>query len=394
MNKKSVKDVELKGKRVLMRADFNVPLDKDLNITDDNRIRAALDTIRYVIDNRAKLILMSHLGRPKGEVKSEFSLKPIAKRLAELLGQPVKMLSDCIGEEVKKEVNSLGEGEIILLENLRFHKAETQNSPEFAKELALLGDVFVNDAFGAAHRAHASTEGVTHYLESVSGFLVQKEIEYFEKILTIAQHPFIFILGGAKVSDKIPVIENMMERADCILIGGAMAYTFMKVQGIETGSSRLEKESFGIVEKIFEKAKAKNVEIVLPIDHIIADNFEAPSNIKITEAESIEGGWMGLDIGPKTIELFCGKIATAQTIVWNGPAGVFERDEFAAGTKALAQAIADSRAVSVIGGGDTAAAVAKFSLEGKMSHISTGGGASLEYLEGKVLPGIAALMNK
>lgn len=394
MEKRSVKDIDIKGKRVLMRVDFNVPLDKDLNITDDNRIQKALDTIKYIIESGAKLILMSHLGRPKGEVKPEMSLKPVAKYLGKLLGKEVKMMNDCIGDEVTKAAASMSEGDVILLENLRFHKEETKNDPEFAKKLASLGDVFVNDAFGTCHRAHASTEGITHYLESVSGFLVQKEIEYFQGVLTSPKKPFIFILGGAKVSDKIPVIENMMEKADTILIGGAMAYTFMKAKGIEAGSSRLEEDMLDTASKIFEKAKNSGVEILLPVDHVVTDNFEAALNVKQTQAEQIEKGWMGVDIGPKTIDLFCGKIKDAGTIVWNGPVGVFEQEKFSAGTKALAEVIAASSATSVIGGGDTAAAVVKFSVADKMSHISTGGGASLEYLEGKVLPGIAALADK
>lgn len=401
MRKKTVKDIDLKGKRVLLRADFNVPLDDKLNITDDNRIRKALETINYVIRAGGKLILMSHLGRPKGERKPEFSLEPVAKHISELLGKPVKLLEDCIGDKVKAAVGDMNEGDVVVLENLRFHKGETKNDPEFAKELAQLGDVFVNDAFGTCHRAHASTEGITRYLESVSGFLVQKEIEYFSKVLTSSPRPFIFILGGAKVSDKIPVIENMIDKADSLLIGGAMAYTFMKVQGIDVGSSRIEEESFAIVEKILKKAKDQGVTILLPVDHIIIPkgsdltaDFKDPGEIKTTAGACVDSGWMAVDIGPKTIDLFRGKIREAKTIVWNGPVGIFEKDAFAKGSQAIAVAIAESGAISVIGGGDTAAAVAKFSLSDKMSHISTGGGASLEYLEGKVLPGIAALADR
>jgi len=394
MNKKSIKDVDIKGKKVLMRVDFNVPLDKDLVITDDNRIRAALPSIEYILGKGAKLILMSHLGRPKGEVKKEFSLSPAAVRLTELIGKPVKMLDDCIGDSVKDAVSAMADGDVILLENLRFHKEETANDASFSKELASLGDIFVNDAFGTCHRAHASTEGVTHYLEAVSGFLVEKEIEYFQKVITSPEKPLAFILGGAKVADKIPVIENMMEKADLIFIGGAMAYTFLKVNGIDVGASRMEEEMIDTVKIIIDKAKSKGVEIVLPIDHIITDDFEAAVNVKTTEGESIESGWMGVDIGPKSIELFKDKLNQAKTIVWNGPVGVFENDKFAAGTKALCDAIATSDATTVIGGGDTAAAVLKFGVSDKMSHISTGGGASLEYLEGKVLPGIAALSDK
>jgi 3-phosphoglycerate kinase len=394
MNKKSIKDIDIKGKRVLMRVDFNVPLDKQQNVTDDNRIRAALPTIKYVLDKNAKLILMSHLGRPKGEVKPEYSLSPAALALSKLINRPVKILGDCIGEEVRDAVSQMSDGDVVMLENLRFHKQETDNDQAFSKELASLGDVFVNDAFGTCHRAHASTEGVTHYLESVSGLLVEKEIEYFQKVLTSPDKPFVFLLGGAKVADKIPVIENMMDRASTIIIGGAMAYTFMKAENINIGSSRFEQEMMDTAKVILEKAKAKGVEMVLPIDHVVTDNIEAASNIKITDGESIDEGFIGVDIGPKTINLFIEEIKTAKTIVWNGPVGIFENDRFASGTKALAYAIAESGAVSVIGGGDTAAAVAKFNVADKMSHISTGGGASLEYLEGKALPGVAALADK
>ena len=394
MNKKSIKDIDIKGKKVIMRVDFNVPLDKNLAITDDNRIRAALPSIEYILARDAKLILMSHLGRPKGEKRKEFSLAPAAVRLSELIGKPVKMLDDCIGDSVKEAVSAMNSGDLILLENLRFHKQETENDASFAKELASLGDIFVNDAFGTCHRAHASTEGVTHYLESVSGFLVEKEIEYFQKVVTSPDKPFAFILGGAKVADKIPVIENMMEKCDLIFIGGAMAYTFLKVNGIDVGSSRMEEEMIDTVKAIKDKASSKGVEIVLPIDHVITDDFETAENVKITDGESIESGWMGVDIGPKSIELFKDKLKQVKTIVWNGPVGVFENDKFAAGTKALCDAIAESDATTVIGGGDTAAAVLKFNVADKMSHISTGGGASLEFLEGKVLPGVAALSDK
>jgi 3-phosphoglycerate kinase len=394
MQKKSIKDIDVKGRRVLTRVDFNVPLDESGRITDDNRIKAALETVRYVVDNGGKLVLMSHLGRPKGESRPEFSLRPAALRLSELLGRPVAMLDDCVGEAVKEKVQNMRDGEVIMLENLRFHKEETKNDPDFAKQLAALGDIFVNDAFGTCHRAHASTEGVTHYLESVAGFLVQKEIEYFQKVITAPQKPFIFILGGAKVSDKIPVIENMMEKADSIIIGGAMAYTFMKVQGAGVGDSLLQEEMFDTVKAILDKAAVSGVNIALPIDHVITDDIKTAQNIKVTPSKDIDQGWMGVDIGPKTIELFCAKIDAAATIVWNGPVGIFENDAFAKGSRALAEAIAKSKAISVIGGGDTAAAVAKFELAKKMSHISTGGGASLEYLEGKTLPGIAALADK
>ena len=394
MNKKSIKDVDIAGKRVLMRVDFNVPLDKEQNITDDNRIRAALPTIRYILDRNAKLILISHLGRPKGTVKPEFSLKPVALHLSALLGKPVRMLKDCVGPEVEQAVSSMGDADVLLLENLRFHKEETDNDPAFAKRLSLLGDIFVNDAFGTCHRAHASTEGITHYLESVSGFLVEKEIEYFQKILTHPDKPFVFLLGGAKVADKIPVIENMMDKADTIIIAGAMAYTFMKVEGVGIGLSRFEPDMADTVRSILDKAKAKGIDIVLPIDHVITDNIETAVHVQSIEDKAIPEGWIGVDIGRKTIKLYRGILSQARTIVWNGPVGIFENDRFANGTKALAEIIAASSAVSVIGGGDTAAAVAKFGVADKISHISTGGGASLEYLEGKALPGIAALTDK
>jgi 3-phosphoglycerate kinase len=394
MNKKSIKDIDVTGKRVLMRVDFNVPLDKEQDVTDDNRIRAALPTITYILEKGARLILMSHLGRPNGEQRPEYSLRPVAGALSKLLGRPVKMLDDCIGDEARKAVSAMSGGDIVMLENLRFHKEETANDKDFSKELASLGDVFVNDAFGTCHRAHASTEGVTHYLESVSGLLVEKEIEYFQKVLTGPDTPFVFLLGGAKVADKIPVIENMMDKAGVIIIGGAMAYTFMKVKDIDTGSSRVEQEMMDTARVIIEKAGKKGVEIILPIDHVVTDNIETGSNIRITDGEQIEKGFMGVDIGPKTINLFIEELKTAKTIVWNGPVGIFENDSFANGTKALAAAIALSGAVSVIGGGDTAAAVAKFGVADKISHISTGGGASLEYLEGKALPGITALADK
>lgn len=394
MQKKSIKDVNVKGKRVLIRVDFNIPLDEERNITDDIRIRASLPTIEYILKQGGKLILMSHLGRPDGEIKEELRLTPVAKRLSELLKRPVRGLSDCIGPEVEGTVNAMKPGEVILLENLRFHPEEEENDSEFAKKLASLGDVFVNDAFGTCHRAHASTEGITHYLESVSGFLVQKEIEYFEKINKAPQKPFVLILGGAKVSDKIPMIENMLPKVDTILIGGAMAYTFLRQIGVNIGSSRFEKEVADMAKNILEKAKAKKVEIVLPVDHVICDNPKEPKTIKTTQDINIPEGFAGVDIGPKTVELFKSKLKGAKTIVWNGPMGIFEKDAFDKGTSAICKAISETGATSVIGGGDTAAAVSKFKLDDKMSHISTGGGASLEYLEGKILPGIAALGDK
>ena len=392
MDKKCIKDIDIKDKRVLIRVDFNVPLDENLNITDDNRIRAALPTIDFALEKDAKVILMSHLGRPKGEVKEKMRLTPVAQRLSELLKKPVKKANDCIGQEVIDTVNKLKSGEVLLLENLRFHIEETKNDPVFAKELSKLGDIFVNDAFGTCHRAHASTEGITHYLESVSGFLVEKEIMYFEKINSSPEKPFVLILGGAKVSDKIPLIENMLSKVDTIIIGGAMAYTFLRVKGVEIGSSRFEEEVSDVARAIIEKAG--NVELVLPVDHIACDNFENPKSIITTEGAAIKEGYMGIDIGPKSVDLFLSKIRNAGTIVWNGPMGMFEKDEFADGTKKLALGIAESSAISVVGGGDSAAAAKKFGVEKRLSHVSTGGGASLEYLEGKVLPGIAALADK
>jgi len=393
MQKKSIRDVDVQKKRILIRVDFNVPQDDEGNITDDIRIRESTFTIDYILRREGKIILMSHLGRPKGKVTDKFRLTPVAKRLSELLDRPVKKLDDCIGPEVEKAVAEMKPGDIILLENLRFYKEEEKNDPEFAKKLARLGDIFVNDAFGTSHRAHASTEGVTHYLPSVAGFLVEKEIQYFERINRSPDKPFVLVLGGAKVSDKIPMIENMLSKADTILIGGAMAYTFLKQAGVNIGSSRFEQDVADTAKMILEKAKTKEVEFLLPVDHIICDNIEAPNNIKTTDDAAIEDGFMGVDIGPKTIALYMDALKKAKTIVWNGPMGIFEKDQFAEGTKRIAESIAASSAVSVVGGGDSAAAAQKFGVQDRISHISTGGGASLEYLEGKVLPGIAALQD-
>lgn len=393
MNKLTIKDLDLKGKRVLMRVDFNVPLDDKLKITDDTRIKATLPTIRYALDNGARLVLMSHLGRPDGKVIAKYSLAPCATRLSELLGKPVKMAKDCIGPEVKATVDNLKPGECLLLENLRFHAEEEANDANFAEGLAGLGDIYVNDAFGTAHRAHASTEGVTKYLKSAAGFLLEKEIEYLEKKVSKPARPFVTILGGAKVSDKIGVIENLLNIADAILIGGGMAYTFYAAQGKSIGASKVEKDKIGIAKSLLEKAKQKNVSIVLPVDNVIADKFDANANSKLV-GDQIPDGWMALDVGPKTVEAFKEILKNAKTIVWNGPLGVFEMDRFSKGTEDIARYIASLSTISIIGGGDTAAAIAKFKLEDKMTHISTGGGASLEYLEGKVLPGIKALTDK
>ncbi len=399
MAKLTIKDVELRNKVVLMREDFNVPQDANLNITDDTRIRATIPTIKYILENGAKkLVLMSHLGRPDGKVIDKYSLKPVAQRLEELLGEQVNFLNDCVGDDVKKAVASSKE-RIILLENLRYHPEEGANDANFSKELSSLADIYVNDAFGTAHRAHASTEGVTHYLEAVSGFLLEKEIKYLGDALTNPEKPFVVILGGAKVSDKLGVIENLLPKCDCIIIGGGMAYTFLKAQGKQIGNSKLEKEKIDLAKNILEKAIQLKKEILLPIDHIVVSNVAADAQAEIA-GEIIPEGKIAVDIGPKTITLFKDKLKSAKTIVWNGPLGIFEMDAFSKGTEEIAKFIStlssltQAKCVSIIGGGDTAAAVAKFKLEDKMTHISTGGGASLEFLEGKTLPGIAALAEK
>ena len=393
MDKKTIKDVSIKGKRVLMRVDFNVPLNKDLKIEDDTRITAALPTIKYAINNGARLILMSHLGRPKGVSESE-RLTPVAKRLSELLGKNVAKLDDCIGPDVQKTVYEMKDGDVILLENLRFHPEEEKNDPGFAKKLASLGEIYVNDAFGTAHRAHASTEGVTKFIKiCVAGFLLAKEIEYFDKALLNPLKPFVAILGGAKVSDKIMVIESLMKKVDTILIGGGMAYTFLKAQGMEIGSSKLETDKIDVAKSIMQKAKQLGVKLVLPVDHLIADKVDAVSNTRVV-TDVVPQGWMAVDIGPKTVDEFKKELRNAKMIIWNGPLGVFEITKFSRGTEDVAKFIAGLKAVSIICGGDTASAIAKFGLEHAMTHISTGGGASLEYMEGKVLPGIAALNNK
>jgi len=390
MGKMTVKDIDFKGRNVLMRADFNVPQDASLNITDDTRIRATLPTIEYILNNgAARLVLMSHLGRPDGKIVAKYSLAPVAMRLVELLGQPVKFVSDCVGEAVKKEVSAAKE-KVVLLENLRFHSEEEANDPAFARELADLGDVFVNDAFGTAHRAHASTEGVTHYLKSAAGFLLGKEIEYLGRAVADPRRPFIVILGGAKVSDKIAVIENLLPKCDSIIIGGGMAYTFLKAQGKNIGKSKLEQDKLGLAKEILLKAAELKKEILLPVDNLIVDSIDVSAKSAIC-GENIPEGKIAVDIGPQTVELFNAKLAGAKTIVWNGPLGIFEMEPFSKGTKAVAEFIAGLDAVTIIGGGDTAAAVAKFGLEKRMTHISTGGGASLEFLEGKKLPGVAAL---
>jgi phosphoglycerate kinase len=378
-----------------VRVDFNVPLDENRNITDDRRITAALPTINKIIKEGGKAILMSHLGRPKGQRKEEFSLKPVAVRLGELVDADVKFADDCIGEQVKAIVDKMNDGEVLLLENLRFHSEEEKNNPDFAKQLAELGDVYVNDAFGSAHRAHASTEGVTKYIKTcASGYLMQKELEYLGKSISDPKRPFTAILGGAKISGKIDVIENLLPKVDNLIIGGGMAYTFFKAQGLEIGTSLLEEDKIELAKEIFKKAESAKAKLLLPVDIVTAEEFKDDSPSEVVDYDKMPAGKMGLDIGPKSIELFSTVIRESKTVVWNGPMGVFEFLNFAKGTNAIAQALADATAdgaITVIGGGDSASAIKKAGLEDKVSHVSTGGGASLEFLEGKVLPGVAAL---
>ncbi len=393
MAKMTIRDVKLAGKRVLMRVDFNVPLDDKLNITDDTRIRAALPTIKYAVEGGAKLILVSHLGRPKGK-DAKLSLRPAAERLAELLGRPVKQLADCIGPEVEAAVAQMKNGDVVMLENVRFYPQEEKNAPDFAQKLAKVADLYVNDAFGTAHRAHASTEGVTKYLKpAVSGFLLEKEIEYFTRALQKPDRPFIAVMGGAKVSDKIPVIENLLDKVNCLIIGGGMAYTFLKVQGFTVGKSKLEPDMLDTAGRILGLANQKKVELLLPEDHVIADDFKEDAKTQVVKV-NIPDGWMALDIGPETIKKYVDRLKTARMIVWNGPMGVFEMKPFAKGTEAVAKAMAESKAVTIVGGGDSVAAVQQFGVSDRITHISTGGGASLEFLEGRVLPGVAALTDK
>jgi 3-phosphoglycerate kinase len=393
MNKLTVTDLDLKGKKVLIRADFNVPLDENLRITDDRRIQAALPTIRYVLEQgAAKVILMSHLGRPKGEVDEKARLIPVAKKLEELLCGRVLKLDDCVGPEVQNKVKSSRE-KVVLLENLRFHKGETKNDPEFAKQLASLADVYINDAFGAAHRAHASVAAITQYLPAAAGKLLEKEITYLGGALENPERPFAVILGGAKVSDKISLIENLISKADKILIGGGMAYTFLKAQGKNIGNSILEADKVETAKELMAKAKTAGVELVFPTDFVITDDFNSDKNVKVVT--DIPDGWEGVDIGPASRKRFKDVLSSAKTIVWNGPVGVFEKDAFAGGTREIAEHLAALKGVTtIIGGGDSAAAVSKFKVDKAMTHISTGGGASLEFLEGKELPGVAALNDK
>lgn len=392
-NKKTIEDVELLHKRVLVRVDFNVPLDENGNITDDTRIRGALPTIKYLMEKGAKIILVSHLGRPKG-FDEKFSLKPVAKRLSELLGKDVKMAKDVIGEEVRKEVAELKEGDVLLLENVRFYKEEEKNDREFARKLSELADVYVNDAFGTSHRAHASTAGVAEFLPAVAGFLVKKEIEVMGKAVSNPERPFVLILGGAKVSDKIGVIDNLLEKVDTVLIGGGMSFTFLKALGYNIGKSLLEEDKIEVAKEIMRKAEEKKVKLLLPVDVVVAREFKNETEFKTVDIASIPEDMMGLDIGEKTQELFKEEIIKAKTVIWNGPMGVFEMPNFAVGTKKIAEALSLCKGVTIVGGGDSAAAVEMLGYADKITHISTGGGASLEFFEGKELPGVAVLQDK
>ena len=394
LNKKTIEDIDVKGKRVLVRCDFNVPL-KDGVITDDKRIRESLPTIKYLAEHGAKVILCSHLGRPKGEFKPEFSMAPVAKRLSELLGKDVALATDVIGDSAHELASKLSEGDIMLIENVRFHKEEEKNDPEFSKQLASLAEIYVNDAFGTAHRAHSSTAGVADYLPAVCGYLIQKEISIMGKALSDPKRPFVAILGGAKVSDKIAVITNLLDKVDTLIVGGGMAYTFKAAQGEFIGDSICEKDKFDLALDILKSAKEKGVRFLLPVDSRCGDRYAPDCDIKIAvQEDGVPKGYMGLDIGPKSEVLFADALKGAGTVVWNGPMGVSEWDRFASGTTAVAKAVAESGAISIIGGGDSAAAVEKLGFADKMTHISTGGGASLEFMEGKELPGVACLLDR
>lgn len=390
MNKKTVKDIDIKGKRVLMRVDFNVPM-ADGKVTDDKRIKASLPTIQYVLDQGASLVLMSHLGRPKSASDSEFSLRAASEVLASLLGKPVKMASDCVGPEVEKIAKALKPGEVLMLENTRFHAGEEKNDLDLAKQMAALGDVYVNDAFGSAHRAHSSTEGVAHFLPAVSGFLMEQELEYLGRAVSNPEHPYIAILGGAKISDKILVVETLLSKCDKLIVGGGMANTFLAAKGYNMQDSLVEAGSVETAKAIMSKAGDK---LLLPVDAVIADKFEADANSKVVDVDKVPAGWRIMDIGPKSISAFKAALNGARLIVWNGPMGVFEMPKFAEGTFAIAKLLAESGATTVIGGGDSASAVKKAGVAKQMTHVSTGGGASLEFLEGKELPGVAALLDK
>ena len=394
MNKKTIRDISVSGKKVLVRVDFNVPLDENKNITDETRINAALPTIQYLLENGAAVILCSHLGRPKGEFNMKYSLAPVAARLKELFPGKVTFAEDVIGPSAQAAVANIKSGDIVLLENLRFHAEEEKNDADFAKKLAAYADIYVNDAFGTAHRAHASTAGVAEYLPAVAGFLIGKELDIMGKALENPERPFVAILGGKKVSDKIGVINNLLEKVDNLIIGGAMAFTFYKAMGLEIGKSLLEEEKVELAKSLMEKAQAKGVKLLLPVDTIVADKFGEDANIKNVPRDQIPADWEGLDIGEKSRELFAEAIKGAKTVIWNGPMGVFEIEKFAGGTKAVAAALAQCQGTTIIGGGDSAAACEQFGLKDKMTHISTGGGASLEFLEGKVLPGVAVIEDK
>jgi phosphoglycerate kinase len=393
--KKTVKDIDVKGKRVLVRCDFNVPM-KDGKITDDIRITSAIPTIKYLVENGAKVILMSHMGRPEGEPNMKYTLEPVAKRIEELMGQSVTFVSSptVVDDNVRKAADGLQAGGLMLLENVRFRKEETKNIDTFTKELASLGEIFVNDAFGTAHRAHCSTAGLADYMPTVSGFLIEKEVKFLGNAVENPERPFVAIMGGAKVGDKIPVIKNLLKKVDTLIVGGGMVFTFYKAQGLEIGKSILDEDNLGLAKDLLAEAKQLGVKLLLPVDCVCAKEFSNDAERGTFDNDKLPSDMMGMDIGPKTIELYKAAIADAKTVVWNGPMGVFEMENFAAGTRAIAEAMANSSAVTVIGGGDSAAAVEQFGLKEKMTHISTGGGASLEFLEGKVLPGIAAIEDK
>lgn len=394
MEKKSLKDIVVMGKKVLVRVDYNVPMDKEGNITEDTRIRATLPTLEFLLSQNAAVILASHLGRPKGAVVPEFSLKPVAERLAKLLGREVQFADDCVGPEAEEKAKALKGGQILLLENLRFHKEEEKNDPEFSRQLSTLADVLVNDAFGVSHRAHASVEGITKYIPAVAGFLMEKEILFVGNTVANPVAPFVAIIGGAKVSDKIGVIENLLSKVDTLIIGGGMANTFLAAQGYQTGKSLVEADKLELAKSLIETAKTRGVNLLLPVDVVIAEKFAADAANKVVAVDSIDAEWMALDIGPKSAEIYAKALEDAKTVVWNGPMGVFEMDAFAKGTETVAKAVAASSSTSIVGGGDSIAALEKVGLSAKITHISTGGGASLEYLEGKILPGIAALADK
>ena len=395
MAKKTIEDINVTGKKVLVRVDFNVPLTEDGQVSDDKRIVAALPTIRYLLDHNAKVILCSHLGRPKGKPDPKFSLAPVGARLSELLPDTkIWFAEDTIGESAKTAIDDMKDGEIVLLENVRFYKEETDNDPAFAKALASLADIYVSDAFGTVHRAHASTAGVAAYLPAVAGYLIGKELGVMGKALENPERPFVAILGGAKVADKIGVITNLLNKCDSLIIGGGMAYTFLKAQGYEIGDSLLDAESIDLAKSLMQQAKDKGVNLLLPVDNVVADRFDADADHKVVKSTDIPAGWQGMDIGPETVKLFAKTIEAAKTVIWNGPMGVFEFPAFAEGTKQVAAACAECKGTTIIGGGDSASAVKKLGFANKMTHISTGGGASLEYLEGKELPGVAVLNDK